>query len=182
MTAVGSGARIVGTLALLVGVASGGGAQAPADVPTLAAAEGALARAFEAGAAEATLCEVAASHGNCRALLHGAGVPPAAPPRIVCSSAYPGTDRYSPGLLLRIETKNGDGSTVTMDTLAIAVGGGDGARLMNPVYWVPAGVSVSQETGDSLEVSCAEVASAPSAPHSSVGWASVRKAHGRLPH
>ncbi|MFN3865728.1 MAG: hypothetical protein ACK4MD_03325 [Demequina sp.] len=158
---MGTRAWLIGTLALMVGSASGCGAQAPADVPTLAAAEALLDRAYEARASEAALCDVAASEGNCRALLQGAGVPPAATPRIVCSSTYPGTDSSSPGLLLRIETVNTEGSTVTMDTLAIAVDGRDEARLMNPVYWVPAGVSVSQETGDSLHMPCAEVPTAP---------------------
>lgn len=124
------------------------------EIPSLDESTDVLAKIYSLRHMGTDLCEYGSSFGNCRTLLEDAGEAPEGTPVIVCDAEYLGGESSAPGRLLRIETPVSAGYTVTTEVLALK---GDGkVTFMNPVYWLPSSVSVSNETGTPLEFSCGE--------------------------
>jgi hypothetical protein len=140
----------VSVLMLFVVGCSGG----ESKIPSLDESTDVLAKIYSVRHMGTDLCEYGSSFGNCRALLEDAGKAPESMPAIVCDAEYLGGGTSAPGRLLRIETPVSGGYSVTTEVLALKDGGR--VTFMNPVYWLPSSVSVSNETGTPLEFSCHE--------------------------
>ncbi len=120
-------------------------------VPTVVEVQAAL--TFAAGhVGDDDFCEVAATLGNCRALLQEAPLSPQDPPQIVCMAAYLGDGSHQAGRLLRVTGVDGAGASYTTDILALR--SNNRAVLMNPVYWNGAKVSDSGSSDQRIDFDC----------------------------
>lgn len=97
-------------------------------------------------------CEVAATRGNCEALLGSAPEPPTTPPHLVCDDVYPGESALRAGRIMVVAGEGRDGRRYLSEILAIS----DQGRtvLMNPAFWVSSRVTNSGITGDIADVVC----------------------------
>ena len=123
-----------------------------AAVPTEQQVVDLLAQVYANRGNDDAICQTAATVSNCRWLLSGAPKAPATPPQVLCSRVYDGTKNLRAGLVVRVVGLSDTGEPYQSDLMAIRDGGE--ARLMNPVYWVPAKVNVSDSSDDAFDVGC----------------------------
>ena len=144
-------AGVAGILAAVVGVSAL--MDSTPALPSVAEAETLVAQAWTRGAARDHngLCDLAASQSGCKRIVAGdSEVVPAAMPTTVCERILPADGDRREGRALRVTGVDSQGAAYTSDVLAI--GTDDGPRLMDPVFWIPTGISLGGTTGNAFDV------------------------------